>query len=200
MNNLFSEASKWFYSDGPKDLASTDNICQTRDIFQSRLDRFFRDLLKKKFSPDECGLIISVIGELGNNTFDHNLGSWKDQPGCWFETYIDGATVYVMIADRGRGLLGSLKKVVPQLKSDQEAVDVGFDKIISGRAPEKRGNGLKYVRAVINGHINHRLHFISGQGIAQFGTMKTDLGKTLEERIVAKPQTGALALLGWRFS
>ena len=32
------------------------------------------------------------------------------------------------------------------LKSDEEALFTAFTEIITGRAPEKRGNGLKYVR------------------------------------------------------
>ena len=199
MSNLFFEATNWFYSSDLSELIASKFLCQTRDVFQSRLDRFFRELLKIGFSINESGLAVSVIGEIGSNTFDHNLGSWKDQPGCWFETTIEGSVAYVIIADRGRGLFGSLKKVAPQLKTDQDAVDIGFEKIISGRAPEKRGNGLKYVRTVINGDINHRLHFISGQGFAQFGSMKTDFGLAIEKRLIGKPGAGTLAFLGWKF-
>jgi len=35
---------------------------------------------------------------------------------------------------------------VPELSTDEEAVRTAFTKVVSGRAPESRGNGLKFVR------------------------------------------------------
>ena len=46
-----------------------------------------------------------MIGEIGNNCFDHNLGFWKDQPGCYFHDEFDSAGVTVGLADRGRGMV-----------------------------------------------------------------------------------------------
>ena len=53
-----------------------------------------------------------------------------------------------MLADRGLGVLATLSQVRPTLKNHIEAVRVAFNEFISGRAPEKRGNGLKSVREV----------------------------------------------------
>ena len=50
----------------------------------------------------------------------------------------------VVLADFGRGIRASLKSVF-NAKSDQEAVEIAFTKQLSGRAPEQRGNGLKFV-------------------------------------------------------
>ena len=55
---------------------------------------------------------------------------------------------YIVLADRGLGILETLKQVRPTLKTHIEAVNVAFTEILSGRAPEKRGNGLKFVREV----------------------------------------------------
>jgi len=49
------------------------------------------------------------------------------------------------IFDFGRGLLDSLRRVKPELKSDEEAMRTAFLERISGRFPEQRGNGLKFV-------------------------------------------------------
>ena len=46
--------------------------------------------------------------------------------------------------DRGRGILTSLKAVRPGLHTDSEALRVALTERVSGRAPEKRGNGLKF--------------------------------------------------------
>ncbi len=54
-----------------------------------------------------------------------------------------------MLADRGLGLLATLRRVRPALVNDGEALRVAFTEVISGRAPEGRGNGLKYVRKVV---------------------------------------------------
>mgnify|MGYP001589299564 FL=1 len=54
-----------------------------------------------------------------------------------------------MLADRGLGILETLRQVRPGLKSHVAAVEVAFTEFISGRAPEKRGNGLKLVREVV---------------------------------------------------
>ena len=54
-----------------------------------------------------------------------------------------------MLADRVLGILESLRQVLTKLPNHTEAVRVAFTEFISGRAPEKRGNGLKLVREVI---------------------------------------------------
>lgn len=53
------------------------------------------------------------------------------------------------MADRGLGIFYTLKKVLPRLSTNAEALKVAFTETISGRAPENRGNGLKFVRNVV---------------------------------------------------
>jgi hypothetical protein len=91
-------------------------------------------------------LIIAVTGEIGNNSFDHNIGKWPDAPGIFFGYDINKR--HIVLADRGLGVLETLRQVRPELKNDTEALKVAFTEILSGRAPENRGNGLKFVREI----------------------------------------------------
>ena len=51
-----------------------------------------------------------------------------------------GQELWVCIGDRGQGVRQSLSYVLP-LPDDQTALETAFEKTISGRAPESRGNG-----------------------------------------------------------
>ena len=114
-----------------KDL---DYFCLTRDVFQARVDTYV--------SKNEKFLQSAIIGEIGNNCFDHNFEYDKKYlRGCYFN--FDDKD-FVIIADFGRGIKSSLAKVV-ECKDDLDALKIAFTKFISGRAPEQRGNGLKFV-------------------------------------------------------
>ena len=52
------------------------------------------------------------------------------------------------MADRGLGIRATLLRVRPDLKDDINALMVAFTERVSGRAPEQRGNGLKFVHNV----------------------------------------------------
>ena len=54
----------------------------------------------------------------------------------------------IVLADRGRGVKATLQHVCPAIHNDTVALHVAFTEIISGRYPEKRGNGLKVVRRI----------------------------------------------------
>ena len=92
-------------------------------------------------------LIVLVAGEIGDNSFAHNLGKWPDTAGIFFG--YDLTKRIIVLADRGLGVLETLRRVRPRLSSHVAAVEVAFTEFISGRAPEKRGNGLKLVREVV---------------------------------------------------
>lgn len=83
--------------------------CQNRDIFQTKLDKMMNDLLKIK-SIDEEGvyLVSAMAGEIGNNSFDHNLGKWPDTTGVFFGYETAGGKLKIVLADRGQGVLRSL--------------------------------------------------------------------------------------------
>lgn len=118
--------------------------CRTSDIFaQGRLPRLNNDLQKIGNLGIDYSLLTSMVGEIGDNSYAHNLGNWPDVPGIFFAYDINKRVI--VLADRGRGILETLKAVRPQLKSHKEALTVAFTEIISGRFPERRGNGLKSV-------------------------------------------------------
>ena len=68
----------------------------------------------------------------------------------------------VILADFGRVIRNSLEKVC-NAKDDTDAVKIAFTEQISGRAPEQRGNGLKFVLENVKKK-NWSLYFQSGTG------------------------------------
>ena len=75
------------------------------------------------------------------------MGNWPDIPGIYFSYAIRNRKV--VLADRGQGILTTLKRVRTELTSSREALKVAFTETVSGRYPESRGNGLKFVRSII---------------------------------------------------
>lgn len=121
--------------------------CQTSSIFNARLTKMEKALIQKPGFEKLYSLITLIIGEIGDNSFAHNIGKWPDTPGIFFGYNLEEHTI--VLADRGLGILETLRRVKPELQSHVEAVEVAFTQFISGRAPEKRGNGLKSVREVV---------------------------------------------------
>ena len=121
--------------------------CQNSAIFQARITRMEGLMIENKDTKDLFSLFVSIAGEIGNNSYDHNIGQWPDTPGIFFG--YDLNKKQIVLADRGLGILETLKRVKPELKDHKQALEVAFTEIISGRAPEERGNGLKYVKNVI---------------------------------------------------
>jgi hypothetical protein len=130
-----------------------DYFCSSRDVFQVRIDSYALGTSKYLES--------AIIGEIGNNTFDHN---WDFAEGHARGTYLN---LYdfentVILADFGRGIRKSLERVY-QAKDDKAALEIAFTQQISGRAPEQRGNGLKFVLENMQKK-NWDLYFQSGIG------------------------------------
>lgn len=145
-NQLVNRAVEWLHRPNGEHFLADEEHCATRDIFQARLDKL-RLTLERKFGQDNLVyLLIAVVGEIGNNAFDHNLGAWRDIPGVYFSHDLEQKTV--VIADRGQGIFKTIKQAKPTIQNNQEALKVAFTETISGRSPERRGNGLKFVAAV----------------------------------------------------
>lgn len=120
---------------------------EARNEISARLLVWARSIQKfGGFSEDKSFLIASIIGEIANNSFDHNLGKWTDQVGCLISLDFLPDRLRLAIVDRGQGIANSLKVVRPHLINRDEYLIIAFEQIVSGRAPEQRGNGLKYVR------------------------------------------------------
>ncbi len=143
---------------GDNKFAPSDWLCSTRDVFQARQEKLLTTL-KNFVNENLLYLIVGMVGEIGNNSFDHNLGNWRDIAGVLFTIDIDAREI--ILADRGQGILSTIKRVLPGTSTDREALRVAFTEIISGRAPEQRGNGLKFVKKIIEEN-NLSLQFYSG--------------------------------------
>lgn len=72
------------------------------------------------------------------------------------------------------GILRTLQRVRSELITHQDALRVAFTEVVSGRAPEDRGNGLKFVRNVITTH-PMKLLFQSGDAELRIDDSNTDL-------------------------
>lgn len=136
----------WAKSALPPDLPS-EYYCERQDRFTSCVARMGLALQQTEgMSADVASLLTLVAGEIGDNSFAHNIGNWPDTPGVFYA--YDPAKQVIVLADRGRGVKATLRVVRPNLANDMEALRVAFMEIVSGRNPEKRGNGLKVVRRV----------------------------------------------------
>ena len=188
----FSKALKWFFSQTAPDEAS--EVCETRDVFSARLSHFV-PLEKRGLLKADISLVVSVSGEIGNNSFDHNLGQWKDVPGCWFEINVTHGKLWILIADRGQGIYRSISQVAVDVENDQSAIELAFSKRISGRAFEKRGNGLKYVKNVIINGSSRGLACRSGNGLITLGDFGQDCTRVLKN--IPDANIGTITLIAW---
>jgi len=143
-SDLIKFASEWI-QDGVEFPGAF--YCPTSSFFNARLIKMEYELMQKSGFEKLYSLIVLITGEIGDNSFAHNLGKWPDTAGIFFG--YDLAKRIIVLADRGLGILETLRQVRPQLSSHVAAVEVAFTEFISGRAPEKRGNGLKLVREVV---------------------------------------------------
>ncbi|MFA5020931.1 MAG: helix-turn-helix domain-containing protein [Patescibacteria group bacterium] len=155
-------AKDWVYSQNPSE-PQNECYCPDAQTFQSRLGKLETILKDLPVLGEEYSLISAMVGEMGNNSFDHNLGQWQDIRGIFFA--YDPQKRTIVLADRGQGILKTLRRVRPQIRDDQEALKIAFTEVLSGRAPESRGNGLKFVRKIIKDEIKSvpiKLYFQTG--------------------------------------
>ena len=151
--------------------------CPTRDIMQARMDKMTGLMIKDEHIGEEHAYVISAIaGEIGNNSFDHNIGNWPDVAGVFFAYNLEGNKKQIILADRGVGVFATLKKVKPELDDDARALETVFKERLSGRLPERRGNGLKFVRESIAKQHFH-LSFYSGNALAELND-KISIGQS----------------------
>lgn len=152
----------WVTSAIPPELPS-EYYCEREDRFTSRVTKMGTELQKaQNISESMASLLTLVAGEIGDNSFAHNIGNWPDVLGLFFGYNIDKRII--VLADRGRGVKTTLQQVRPNLATDIEALNIAFTEILSGRNPEKRGNGLKVVRSIAESNMISLL-FRSGIGL-----------------------------------
>ncbi len=185
LNDLFGLAKDWV-------LRGTEMpskfYCSNSATFQTKLTQMQDLLIGVKELSAMFPLIVAVAGEIGNNSFDHNLGNWPDIPGIFFAYSIHKKSI--VLADRGLGVLATLKRVRPELNTDKEALRVAFTEILSGRAPESRGNGLKFVRKII---AENPIGLLFQTGSAELVIAKEN--SELDIKSAQQPFRGCLALI-----
>lgn len=93
-------------------------------------------LMQKPGFEKLYSLIVLIAGEIGDNSFAHNLGKWPDTAGIFFGYDLEKRII--VLADRGLGILETLQQVRPKLSSHVDAVTVAFTEFL-----------LKLVREVV---------------------------------------------------
>lgn len=175
---IFRVAQEWVSAAEPYP-PEDDFYCSTSDRFKTRHERMAHEMDANPALQNIASLISSAAGEIGNNSFDHNLGNWPDIQGAFFA--YDLGKRAIVLADRGVGVFATLHRVRPDLHTDEEALRMAFTEFITGRAPEHRGNGLKYVKDAL-AKSGADLSFQSGdavleirKGASGFKIKKTDV-------------------------
>ncbi|MBN2197695.1 helix-turn-helix domain-containing protein [Candidatus Wolfebacteria bacterium] len=185
LSELFRLAKNWIIANKK---ISEEFYCQNSGIFQARLVKMEGLMIKDKKAKNLFSLLTSIAGEIGNNSYDHNLGQWPDIPGIFFG--YDLSKKQIILADKGVGVLETLKIVKPELKNHKDALVTAFTEIISGRRPEARGNGLKYVKSVIS---QNPINLIFQTGDAKLTLKSGDADLNIE--ITKENISGCLALI-----
>lgn len=162
--------------------------CPNSSVFQSRVIKMQTVLFETKGLEQIFSLLTAVVGEIGNNSFDHNLGNWPDISGVFFG--YDNNKRKIVLADRGQGILETLKRVKPGLSTPEDALLTAFTEVISGRAPEERGNGLKFVKKVVT---ENQMGLLFQTGDAKLDLIKD--GRGLHIQHATENIRGCLALL-----
>lgn len=159
LNDLPTIGWAWASQSIPLEPAK-EFYCRTKDVFApGRLSKLENDLQKVDNLGIHHSLLTLMAGEIGDNSYAHNLGNWPDIQGIFFAYDLNRRVI--VLADRGRGILKTLQAVRPGMESHAEALTVAFTQVISGRFPEQRGNELKSVAQIIS-NSSVRLTFRTG--------------------------------------
>ena len=173
--DLFAVANYWAAKSDPSEPSQLF-YCQTSATFLAKLTKLQNKLAEISELKNIFPLIVAMTGEIGDNSFAHNIGNWPDVPGIFFGYDLDKKEI--VLADRGRGIFETLKRVRPKLESDEQALKVAFSEIISGRAPEARGNGLKFVKNVV---VKNDIKLLFKTGSARLDLKKDDLSLDIQK-------------------
>lgn len=141
--------------------------CVYRDEFNLTLGRFIKMFQNFGLSEQDAGLATGVVGELGNNVFDHNSFSWPTQISGSIiaaQNYPAHKCIEVTVGDPGIGFMGSLKSAYPELKTDLQAIRKGLSGN-TGRIGESRGNGLRLIQQWTINNFSGAVMIHSGNGL-----------------------------------
>ncbi|MEK9175219.1 MAG: helix-turn-helix domain-containing protein [Patescibacteria group bacterium] len=185
LNDLFGLAKDWVLKETE---LPPQFYCSNSAVFQTRLTKMQDILMVIPQLNNIFPLVVAVAGEIGNNSFDHNLGNWPDIAGIFFAYDVNKRNI--VLADRGVGILATLKRIKPELNNDEKALQVAFTEILSGRSPENRGNGLKFVRKIVS---ENPIGLLFQSGNAELTLVKDD--NDLDIKYSSEPFRGCLALI-----
>jgi anti-sigma regulatory factor (Ser/Thr protein kinase) len=107
--------------------------CRYVDEFSARLGHFEKMFKNFGLNEEDSKRALVIVGELGNNVFDHNIGSWPTNfNGAIIiaQNYPEMKRIEVVVSDAGVGFLGSLKNAFPDLNQDIEAIQKGLEGIL----------------------------------------------------------------------
>lgn len=139
-----------------------------RDEFNAYLEstirKMFRDFGMKETDEQKATVL---VGELGNNVFDHNEGLWPtDIRGAIILAQKDTKVkkIELVVADPGIGFLNSLRGIPEPPVTDIDAIKLGL-KGTTGRVGERRGNGLPLILDWTINQFNGIVKIHSGNGL-----------------------------------
>lgn len=123
LNDLFALARDWAING--TELPS-NFYCRISPTFKGRLDTMAILMSRNPSISKIFNLLINVAAEIGINSFDHNLGSWPDNvnQGVFFGYDVNKRVI--VLADRGRGVLTTLKLAIPTLNNHEDALRAAF--------------------------------------------------------------------------
>lgn len=145
--------------------------CSYRDEFNARLSRFIAMFKNFGLNESDAQRATALVGELGNNVFDHNLGNWPTTiSGCIIvaQHYPNTHAIEIAVGDPGVGFYGSLKGAFPDINNDIEAIKLGLAGN-TGRIGEIRGNGLKLIQQWTLQNFSGTVMIHSGDGLVIVG-------------------------------
>lgn len=155
-----------------------------QDEFNAKLENFLRMFTDYGFSVSNAHRATALVGELGNNVFDHNSGNWPtDISGCIIasQNYPERELIKIAVGDPGIGFKQSLKAAFPNLPNDMAAIKKGLAGF-TGRVGEDRGNGLKLIQEWTLNNFSGNVIIQSGKGfveVKQKGTFGHEVPKIL---------------------
>ena len=80
-SDLIKLASDWVHSN--TEFPGTFH-CHTSSVFQGRITKMEHSLMVEPGFEKLYSLIVAITGEIGDNSFAHNLGNWPDAQGIFF--------------------------------------------------------------------------------------------------------------------
>lgn len=138
-----------------------------QDEFNAKLGNFLRMFTSFGLDTSNVFRATALVGELGNNVFDHNSGNWPtDIGGCIIacQNYPKRKSIEIAVGDPGIGFKRSLKTAFPDLPDDIAAIRKGLAGF-TGRVGEDRGNGLKLIQKWTLNNFSGNVIIQSGEGL-----------------------------------